>query len=202
MRTIIDEYRKKCNFLSVQEMLDLYGESNTILNPFSTFISSSVQIGCGNIIYPDVIIESDGTNQIQIGDKNTFFPNTHLALMNGGVLQVGNNNLFGEGIVCIKSNMPSSSIIIGDNVRFEGIINIFGQCSLETGCQILGNISVYNCSLRKGLSYKDADVERRAGLLKGFGNAKGLEVSCGYVIKGNGDFMQDNIEPQLNYHKK
>lgn len=51
------------------------------------------------------------------------------------------------------------------------------------------------------MSFKDSDIEKRAGLLKGFGNAKELEVGCGYVIKGNGEFYQNDIEPQLNYHK-
>ena len=127
--------------------------------------------------------------------------NTHLLLTNGGKLRVGSNNIFGDGIICIKSNISSSDIFVGDNVRFEGIVNIFGQCKLGTGCQILGNISVYNCFLHKGLSFKDPDVQKRAGLLKGFGNAKGLEVNCGCVIRGVGDFMQDEMEPQLNYHK-
>ncbi len=198
---ITDKFREKCNYLSVKEILDKYGDENILLNPESTFISSNVKMGNNNTIYPNVIIESDGTNIIEIGDNNILLPNTHLVLSNGGNLIIGNNNIFGDGIICIKSNMPSSNITIGNNARFEGIINIFGNCVLGSGCQILGNISVYNCNLQEGLCYKDKDVQKRAGLLKGFGNAKGLEVSCGYVIKGNGDFKQSDIEPQLNYHK-
>lgn len=197
----VAEYRKVCGFLSVQEMLEKFGADNIFLNPDSIFVSQSVNIGASNIFYPNVIIESDSSNIITIGNGNVFFSNTHLVVKNGGELSIGSNNIIGDGVVCIKSNTSSANIQIGDNVRFEGVINIFGSCNLENGCQILGNISVYNCILRGGMSFEDSDVEKRAGLLKGFGNAKGLEVGCGYVIKGNGEFSQNDIEPQLNYHK-
>jgi hypothetical protein len=194
----IDAHRRQCGFMSVGQLLNMAG-SNTILDPFSTLISAGVAIGQNNIIYPNVIIECRNAGTITLGSSNVFYPGT-LLLADQGKISVGSGNEFGDGGVRIKANMPDALISIGDDGRYMNGAEIMGKCNLGSGTQILGAITVQNCDLGAGGSYRNSNPDLRGGLLKGFGLARNLEVNQGEVINGKGSFDQTNIERQAGYH--
>lgn len=198
----IDAQRAARGFMSVTQMLKrLSIGKNIVLDPFSTLISEGVEIGANNTFYPNVIIEANHGGTITLGSGNIFYPGSFL-LADPGTITIGDGNEFGSGGLQIKANMPASAIQIGNNGRYRNGAEIMGQCVLGSGSQILGAISAQNCTLEAGDSYKDADPETRAGLLKGFGLARNLTVKQGEVINGQGKFEQSAIEQQIVYHPK
>ena len=197
----IDEIRKASNFYTIEELLNIIGKHNTIIDPFSTLINKNVRIGKGNIFYPNTEISLDDSSTIIIGDTNTFLSGVRIIANNSSRIIIESENLYGTGGVAVICNINNGEIIFGNRGRYEGRINIFGKCKFEDGSQILGNINVYNCNLLGGADYTDINPENRAGLIKGVGNARNLIVAKGMVINGFGEFNQNDIETQLNYHK-
>lgn len=198
----INAQRIARGFMSINQMLErLSSGKNIVLDPFSTLISDGVEIGESNTFYPNVILEAMHGGTITLGNSNLFYPSSFL-LADQGRITVGDSNEFGSGGLQIKANMPTSSIQIGNNGRYMNGAEIMGQCVLGSGSQILGAISVQNCTLEAGESYKGSQPETRAALLKGFGLARNLTVKQGEVINGQGKFEQSAIEQQAAYHPK
>ncbi len=198
---IMEKFRTENNFYTLSEMC-LLSKHNIIFDFFSVLISKNVTLGKDNIIYPGVIMETDLESNITIGSHNVFFNNTHLEAKYCGEIIIGNNNNFISGGISIRSNMPSSKITFSNNGRYDGRINIFGNCDFGEGSQIIGTINVYNCTLIGGGDYNEKNPDKRAGLIKGFGTAKNIVVDRGMVVNGFGDFSQATLELQSNYHKK
>ncbi|WP_313134334.1 hypothetical protein [Anaerocolumna sp.] len=198
---IMEKYRLENNFYTLSEMRVLC-KDNTIYDFFSVLISKNVTFGKNNIIYPGVIMEADMESNIAIGNHNVFFNNTHLEAKSSGEIIIGNCNNFMNGGISVRSNMPNSKITFSNNGRYDGRINIFGNCEFGEGSQIIGTINVYNCTLIGGGSYNEKDPDRRAGIIKGFGTAKNIVVNMGMVINGLGDFNKSALELQSNYHSK
>ncbi|MCY1707769.1 AraC family transcriptional regulator [Pannonibacter sp. SL95] len=158
-------------------------------------------IGTGNIIFPCVSLFCGDQGELSIGDNNTFFSNSLIEAVSGPIV-IGSINQFGEGGFSAKTNRPGASIVVGDNGRYLNGAAVFGETILGTGSQILGAITVDSCHLEAGQSYKDADPDLRAGLLKGSGVARDLTVAAGQVILGNGSFSLNDIKPQAFFHPK
>ena len=180
----IDFQRRQRGFLTISQLLDLNGE-NVVLDPFSTLISESVVLGADNLFYPNVTIEARQGGTISIGSHNIFYSAASL-LADGGTILVGSFNELGDGGLRIKANEPQATIMLGDGGRYMSGALITGRCTLASGSQVLGSITVQNCTLEAGGSYKDDDPDRRAGVLKGFGIARNLTVKQGEVINGRG----------------
>ena len=89
---------------------------------------------------------------------------------------------------------------IEDDGRYVNNPEIMGTCHFGNGCQILGNITVQNCVLAGGGSFKSKDPDLRGALLKGYGLARNLHLEPGQVINGRGHFSDDLIELQSAYH--
>lgn len=198
---MMDKFRADNDFYTLSEMCALC-KDNIIFDFYSVLISKNVTLGKDNIIYPGVIMETDLESNITIGSHNVFFNNTHVEAKCCGDITIGNYNNFMNGGISIRSNMPNSKIIFSNNGRYDGRINIFGNCLFGEGSQIIGTINVYNCTLIGGGDYNEKDPDRRAGLIKGFGTAKNIVVDKGMVVNGFGDFSQADLELQSNYHKK
>lgn len=198
----MDTYRFNCGFYTITELINLVGKTNQIIDPFSVLISNKIEIGENNVFYPGVQIISDASSVIEIGNNNTFCNNTKIICENFSQISIKDYNEFGEGGICIKCNINKGKMLFGGYCRIEGRINIFGNCHFGQGSQILGTINVYNCTFEEGKNYNYPDPNKRAGLIKGIGTAKNLNVGLGMVINGLGDFDQGKIEPQINYHKK
>ena len=190
------------NYLSIGQTIELAKNGNIIIDPFSVLISKSAKIGANNIFYPTVIVEiNDISSSIEIGNNNIFYPQSFLLTDNDGHVFVGNSNHF-EGGVSIKANMPGSCITIGDYGRYLNGAQIIGRCNLGSGSQIIGNITVQNCTLEEGESYLHKNPDLRGGLLKGFGLARDLVIEKGKVIDALGKFDPVNIKNQSFFHPK
>lgn len=194
----IDEQRRQRGFMTVAEMLAQFADT-TLLDPFSILISEGVTLGRGNLIYPNVIIERHGQGHVTIGSGNVLFGGA--LLYAEGALRIGSGNRFGDGGVRIKA-LPGEQIEIGDGGRYMSGAEITGTCTLGSGTQILGVISVRNCILGAGETFEHPDPDLRGGVLKGFGQARGLRLNQGEVINGRGDFAQSAIERQTVYHPR
>lgn len=199
--SLIDVQRKKNGFFSVTELLEIEENGNSILDCFSTLISSSVKIGKNNKFYPGVIIENNNDGNVTIGNGNVFYPNS-LLLAEQGVIRIGDNNQFGDGGISIKANTKTSKIIIGDCGRYINGVQILGNSYLGSGSQVIGNITVQDCHLAEGKSFIYPDAAARGAVLKGYGIAKKLRVETGMVINGQGTFKQEEIQCQSYYHPK
>lgn len=198
--SLIDEQRHRRGFLSIARILERYSK-NIILDPFSTLINEGVEMGEGNVIYPNVIIEARNGGSLVLGDRNILYPGT-LFLADQGTIRIGHDNEFGDGGLRLKANSPNTLIVIGDSGRYTNNAAIVGPCVLGSGSQVLGPINVQNCDLEAGDSYRGDDPDTRAGVLKGFGQARNLTVKQGEVINGRGLFEQTNVERQIVYHPK
>lgn len=198
----IDVQRRQSGFKTIAETLDLAKTGNTILDPFSVLIGSTVELESGNVFYPNVIVSADTESRISIGADNVFYPNTMFVAEAGGVIEVGAANQFGDGGCSVKANVADAHIQIGDNGRYMSGAVIIGQTVLGSGSQILGAITAQNVTLQGGADYTHHDVDARAGLLKGSGLARNLTVPQGHVVNGTGNFADAPIEQQRAYHPK
>lgn len=196
---LIDAQREQQGFLSIRELLELPG--NRVLDPFSVLVSRDVSLGKNNIFYPNVILETQHGGKISIGRENIFYPGT-LLLADSGNITIGNQNRFGDGGVRIKTTQPTETVTIRHQGRYLNGAQIIGNCRLGSGSQILGPITVENCTLMDGGSSAEPDPDRRAGVLKGFGRAQNITVHQGEVINGQGAFDPSQIERQVVYHPK
>lgn len=197
----INSQRAVRNCLSLQETLDLTNQGNIVVDPFSTLLSKNAIIGENNIFYPNVIIEADSSGSIEIKNNNIFYPQTFMTAGKDGHIYVGSENHF-EGGVAIKANMQGSQIVFGNNGRYLNGVQFIGICNLESGSQVIGNITVQNCILEKGETYLHRNPDLRGGLLKGFGLARNLVIGKGKVIDGLGKFDIIDIQDQSFFHSK
>ena len=200
--TTLNSTRRGRGFLTLTGLIDLLKQGNVVLDPNSTLISEAVSIGQNNLIYPDVIIECRNSGLIRIGSNNVFFPGT-LLLADQGEIRIGDFNEFGDGGVSLKANRAASLIEVAHQVRLVRGVQALGQCLFGRGSQVIGSITVQDCVLGPGESYRGEDPNGRGGLLKGFGLARGLNVPTGFVIEGTGIFRQEEcIAQSLNHHKQ
>jgi hypothetical protein len=196
---MLNQQRISRGFYSIAELLELHTPTNIIFDPFSTLISRSLELGSGNIFYPNVIIETQADGRVTISDQNTFLPNT-LIRAGGGHIRIGSGNTFGEGGVSLVTSSPDALLLIGDAGRYCLGAQISGSNRLGHGAQVLGAILVQGCELGDGASYAHPDPDQRGGVLKGAGLARNLLVGRGEVINGRFNFTQDAVERQRVYH--
>jgi hypothetical protein len=198
---MLNQQRISRGFYSLAELLELHMPANIIFDPFSTLISRTLELGSGNIFYPNVIIETQADGRITIGHQNTFFPNTLLRASSGHIC-IGSGNIFGEGGVSLVTSSPEAQLLIGDTGRYCLGAQISGSNHLGHGAQVLGAILVQGCELGDGASYTHSDPDQRGGVLKGAGLARNLRVGQGEVINGRFNFTQAAVERQRVYHPK
>ena len=193
--------RSQAGFLTVSQLFERFGKTNILLDPFSTLVSENVRLGEGNILHPCIRILSANGHQVELGDHNLIFPGTVIEATSGEI-RIGNANEIGEGGFSARANRAGSAILIGSNGRYQGNASVFGESTLGTGTQILGQIMVNNCSLGAGADYKSSDPALRGGLLKGYGSAQNIYVPQGQVISGWGEFRADMLLSQTTFHPK
>jgi acetyltransferase-like isoleucine patch superfamily enzyme len=152
---------QKINFLSTNDLQQL--EGNTFYSPISTLISPAVVIGKNNIFYPNVVIECTTEGSITIGDDNIFYPGTYIT-SSAGFVHVGSGNDLGPAGLTIKANNPDAAIEIGDQGRYTDGASIMGRTTLGSGSQVLGAITVQNCTLEEGGSFQENDPDKRGAV--------------------------------------
>jgi len=200
MTEYLNQQRASKNFLTTAELIDTLGERNIVLDA-SVLISKNTVIGTNNIFYPGVVIEQQGNGKITIGDGNIFYPGTYI-LSTAGEIVIGDSNEFGPAGVTIKANVPDALITIADSGRYCDGVSIMGKTTLGMGSQILGNITVQNCTLAGGGNFQELDPDKRGAVVKGFGLARNIALEVGQVVNGSGDFANSPIEQQSVYHPK
>lgn len=201
MNDYIATIRHKEGFLTPDELVEVYGKTNKILDPYSVLIGGSIEIGKDNIFYPNVVIEQRGDGVLVVGGGNVFYPGTYVFCDNGAVA-IGNNNEFGAAGCTIKAITPIAQITIGNNGRYSNGASVAGRVMLGSGSQVLGPIAVQDCTLNAGEDYKAPDPDKRGAVFKGFGRALGITLQAGQVVNGAGDFSHASIQRQSFYHPK
>lgn len=199
---MIDEQRASRGFYGVSELLEWAAQSdNTFLDPFSILISRTVKLGRDNVFYPNVILEVKNGGELTLGNSNVLYPST-LMIAERGKIFIANGNQLGDGGCSLKANMPDAVITVGDNGRYMSGAQVIGRTALGSGSQVLGLITVQNCTLEGGGDYRSADPDARAGLLKGSGLARNITVPVGKVLNGSRMFEESQTEDQSKYHPK
>lgn len=201
MFELVDEQRRKNGFLTIEGVLAITSRQNVVYDPFSVLISEAVVLGCGNIIYPGVIMQVVNQGGLVIGNNNTFYPQT-LVVADKGKIQIGDNNQFGDGGASIKANRADAIIEVGSFGRYVNGPEILGQTSLGSGSQVLGRITVQSCRLASGEPWSHSEPDKRGAVLKGFGMARSISLRVGQVLHGEGDFSEANVKEQSFYHPK
>jgi acetyltransferase-like isoleucine patch superfamily enzyme len=193
----IDAARREAGFCTLDELAAL-ARSCRILDPFSTLISRALEIAAGNVLYPGVVLQADPGAQVVIGRQNIFWPGAAVVARAGRIV-IGARNEFGPGgaTVYLESD---ARIAIGDDGRYRDGAAIGAGCRLGNGAQVLGAVQAQDCELGDGGSHAEPDPDRRGGVLKGNGRARGLKVDQGMVILGEGRFERADLRPQSYFH--
>lgn len=189
------------SLLTVEEILDVVARDNVVLDPGSLIVSRGVTIGAGNLFHAAVSLLAEPPGDLRIGDGNVFETGTKIEASDGSI-SIGDRNQLGEGVVTIKANRPGARIVLEDDTRLVGIVGVYGDTRLGRGSQILGSVTALDCVLEPGGSHAEPDPDRRGGLLKGHGAARGLHVPQGRVIVGNGSFDAADLVTQSTFHPK
>jgi hypothetical protein len=187
--------------LTLAELIDLSTRGNVLYDPHSVLISARAVIGRDNVFFPGVYLFCTEGGTLEVGNGNTFHANTLIEATHGAI-RIGSRNQFGEGGFTAKANRQAAAISIGDEGRYLNGAGVFGETTLGSGSQLLGLITVDNCTLAAGGSFRERDLDRRAGLLKGAGGARNLTVPIGHVGVGAGSFSAADLQPQSNFHAK
>jgi carbonic anhydrase/acetyltransferase-like protein (isoleucine patch superfamily) len=194
-----DEHRTALGFLTLAETDALVRVR--ILDPYSTLVSSGVQIGPDTVVYPGVVIQRDAASMLSLGSGNVLYPGTLLMAERGGQLRVGDNCELGPGGVQVKANMPDAEIVLGDGVRLLNGAELTGRSNLGNGAQIIGPVSAQSVQLAGGLGgHTWPDPDERGALLKGTGLARGLSLARGEVVSCQPSFADGDVERQARYH--
>ncbi|HGG65648.1 MAG TPA: hypothetical protein ENK34_13860 [Rhodobacteraceae bacterium] len=194
-----NQQREKSGFLSIEQTLALADHGNTIFDPWSLLISREVQIGSGNIFYPNVVVQCGKSAALKIGDDNTFFPSAFLDAGEGAIF-IGDGNLLGEGGVYIKAAQSGTTVQMGNGGRyFHGAI-VSGQTYLGSGTQILGPVHVENCILAAGGTFEEENPDKRGAVAKGSGRVRNLTLKPGDVAVANGLAENCQVRRQLEFH--
>lgn len=196
-----DQQRREHGFMSLQEVVSIIGATNVVLDPFSLLISRRAKIGTGNIFYQNVVLMVSEEGTLEIGGHNVFFPSCFLSA-GPGAISIGSNNEFGDGGFAAKANIPGARIEIGNDGRYTGGPQLLGKTSLGSGTQVIGAVTVQDCSLEGGESYRGQEPDNRGALLKGHGLARGIELRRGEVIQNQGLFDATEIRKQSSFHRK
>ncbi|MCB9139971.1 MAG: hypothetical protein H6642_16640 [Caldilineaceae bacterium] len=192
---VMNRSRRENGFKTIDELIVLSND-NTVFDLFSVLIGASVEIGSGNMIYPNVLIQATN-GKVMIGEENIFYSGTRI-LSEGGEIVMGSKNEIGEQSAGIKS--VNDRIEIKDECRVMSGAQIGDGCYLGNGAQVLGTIRMTRCILLDGKSYRERNPNKRGGVLKGSGVAGDLSVGVGMVISGNGHFSINDLVPQERNH--
>lgn len=195
----LDAARAAQGWLGVAEIMASVGRDNVVLDPFSTLVAQGVRLGSGNVLHPAVTLGRDGRGTLTIGDNNVFHPTTAITAA-GGTIAIGHGNRFGEGGCLVRADRPGGVIRIGDEGRYMRGCDIRNAALLGSGSQILGPVTVEDCTLEAGGSFATSDPDSRGAVLKGAGTARKLHIPKGRVISAYGDFRPEDMKLQSFFH--
>jgi carbonic anhydrase/acetyltransferase-like protein (isoleucine patch superfamily) len=193
--------RSALGFLAPDSLAGLAAREVLILDPFSTLVSSGVDIEAGTVLWPNVTLEARAGGRIRIGARTRLFPGSRL-LADRGSIRIGSDVEFGDEGGFSARAQSGETIEIGDHARLTGGGCLSEGCSLGAGAQILGRIDVRACRLGAGGDHAEADPDRRGAVLKGSGQARNITLTQGQVIQAFGLFSQAEIRRQSFFHPR
>ncbi len=199
--TGVDDTRGALNFRSIQEMIELRQSGVTVVDPYSTLVSPSVDIGEQTIIWPGVTIQCAGdSGTVSIASKTIVHSGTRIVVSDGGTIKIGASVEIGEeGGFTLKAG-AGATIAIGDGARLLGGGSLTSSNDVGRGAQILGPIRAQDCVLQGGETHRDPDPDRRGAVLKGCGVARSLTLVQGEVIQAFGIFAEAKVLRQTFFH--
>ncbi|WP_262028906.1 hypothetical protein [Microvirga sp. Mcv34] len=196
-----DAARRRLGFLSLEETAALSRRGILLPDPGSVLVSSDVQLEEDVVLWPNVILQASSHGRIAIGRGTNVFPGTRV-VASGGAVTIGSGAEIGEeGGFTIKAG-AGDTIAIGDGTRLLGGGSLTMSNRIGRGAQILGPVRCQNCILGDGGTYRDPEPDERAGVLKGSGVARGIEVPQGHVIQAFGLFGEAVMRRQSYFHPK
>ncbi len=196
-----DRQRQALGLMTIDAIRSLIDQGVTVLDPWSTVISSGVCIGVGTVLYPGVVLQKDPASTLELGEGNRLFAGSVLLALGGGHISVGEGCELGPGTVTIKANRPDVSIVVSDGVRLLNGCELVGTCFLGRGAQVLGTVSAQSVYLEGGLGGHDwPNPDERGAVIKGMGLARGVRLQRGEVVNVQGPGMPLQIERQSAYH--
>lgn len=197
----MDEARRARGFLDVAATAALAQRGVVVLEPRTTLIADAAELEAGVFLWPGAIIEIGTGGKVAIGGGTVLFPGTRIAALSGHVRIGGGCEIGEEGGFTLKA-LTGDSIIVGDQARLLGGGSLTGNNEVGDGAQVLGPIRIQRCRLGAGGSYAEPDPDRRGGVLKGCGVARGLEVPQGHVIQAFGLFAEAPMRRQSFFHPR
>ncbi|MBY6263478.1 hypothetical protein EI613_16385 [Azospirillum sp. 412522] len=197
-----DRARERAGFLSVEAVAALADDGVLVLDPFSTLVSPGAVLAAGVTLWPGTTVQATAGGKVTVGTGTQLFPGTRIVAAGGRVTIGADTEIGEEGGFTIKADHPGCVIEIGGHARLLGGGSLALGNHIGDGAQVLGPIRMQDCRLEAGGSHRSPDPDRRGGVLKGSGVARGLTVPAGMVIQAFGLFAEAPLRPQSFFHPK
>jgi carbonic anhydrase/acetyltransferase-like protein (isoleucine patch superfamily) len=195
---VANRCRELLGFMDLAATAALREQGVILPDIHSTLVSPGVVLEPGVVLWPGVAIQRGAGGEVRIGANSVLFPGTRILAQDGRV-DIGRDVEIGEeGGFTIKAEC--ADIMIGKLARLLGGGSMTGGTVIGDGAQVLGPIRMQRCTLGTGGSYREADPDRRGGVLKGSGVARGITVPQGHVIQAFGLFDEAPIRRQSYFH--
>ena len=196
-----DDVRRAMGFLSVEATAGLIGRGVLILDPASTLISPNAVLASDVVLWPGVVIDADAAGNIEISAEVILHAGSRIVARSAQVRIAEQAEIGEEGgfTICADAGV---TIVIGARARLMGGGSLSLDNSIGRGAQIIGAIRAQNCRLGDGESHRDPDPDRRGGVLKGLGVARGLDVPAGHVVQAFGIFADAPLRRQSEFHPR
>jgi carbonic anhydrase/acetyltransferase-like protein (isoleucine patch superfamily) len=178
-----DDARRAAGFLTVAEVLGLLPEVR-VLDPSSVLIGTDVTLAAGAVLYPGTVLETRAGGSITVGSGVRLGPGCVTVVATTARVTIGCGAELGPGPVTITAT--GSDVRVGDGARLSGGCLVEGPAVLGAGAQVLGAVAVRDAVLAAGGDHREADPDRRAGVVKGIGRVHGARVGVGEVVVGGG----------------
>lgn len=178
-----DDARRAAGFLTAAEVLGLLPEVR-VLDPGSVLIGTDVALAAGAVLYPGTVLETRAGGSITVGSGVRLGPGCVTVVATTARVTIGSGAELGPGPVTITAT--GSDVRVGDSARPSGGCHVEGPAVLGTGAQVLGAVAVRDAVLAAGGDHREADPDRRAGVVKGIGRVHGARVGVGEVVVGGG----------------
>lgn len=199
MHSTTDAARHALGFLSIDDTIALAGRGVMIPSPESVLVSPDIVLGEGVVLWPNVILQRLSGGHLAIGPDTVCAPGTHIFAADGNVALGSGVEIGEEGGFTIRAGR-GATIEVGAGARLLGGGSLTLSNRIGRGGQVLGPIRCQNCRLGDGGTHRDADPDRRGGVLKGSGVARDLDVPQGHVIQAFGLFKDAPLRLQSFFH--
>jgi hypothetical protein len=197
--SLADAARRSLGFLSLAQTAALAEDGIVVPDPASTLVSPGVTLGQGVVLWPGIVLQRLGGGSLAVGAGTILHSGTRIVAADGRA-EIGAGAEIGEeGGFTLKAE-AGADILVGDGARLLGGGSLTLSNRIGGGAQVLGPIRCRNCTLGDGGTWRDPDPDRRGGVLKGSGVARGLHVPQGRVVEAFGSFAEAPMRWQSYFH--